>query len=201
LFCDYCKKPGHTRDNCYRIHDFPQDFKFTKGRNAASATNVHTECEEAEGGSHNQEFQHLTKDQYNQLLSLLEKFPGRNTAEGSNNIACGVANFAGILACSTCKEIAETTICKCSKSVADLWILDSGASNHMNYRKSFLKNIRTLSCPFLVILPNGYRVKVTEIGDAFLGPMLTLVKVLYVPSFKCNLISIHSLTDYLDCIV
>ncbi|OIS97776.1 hypothetical protein A4A49_62491, partial [Nicotiana attenuata] len=113
----------------------------------------------------------------------------------------GAANFVGILACSTYKEIAETTVCRCSKSIVDLWILDSGASNHMTYRKSFLKNVRTLPYPFLVTLPNGYRVKVTEIGDASLGPMLTLVRVLYVPTFKYNLISIHSLTDYLNCIV
>ncbi|XP_070057912.1 uncharacterized protein [Nicotiana tomentosiformis] len=103
------------------------DFKFTKGRNASSAANVHTECEEVEG---------------------------RNTGESLNNIACGAANFASILACSTYKEIAETTICKCSKSVTDF------------------------------TLPNRYRVKVTEIGDAFLGPMLTLVRVLYTPSMK-----------------
>lgn len=200
-FCDYCKKPGHTRDNFYRIHGFPLDFKFIKGRNTTSATNVHTECEVVEGVTHDQGFQHLTKERYNQLLSLLEKFPGRKIGESSNNIACWATNLTCILAYSTYKEIVETTVCKCSKLVIDLWILDIGASNHMTYRKSFLNNIRTLSYPFLVTLPNRYRVKVTKIGDAFLGPMLTLVRVLYVPSFKYNLIFIHSLTDHLNFIV
>ncbi|OIT27608.1 hypothetical protein A4A49_61234, partial [Nicotiana attenuata] len=152
MVCDYCKKSGHTRYTCYRIHGFPQDFKFTKRRNAASTANVHAKCEEVEDGNHNQGLQNLTKDQYIQLLSLLEKFPGRNIGEGSNKITCGVANFAGIVACSTYEEIAEITMCRCSKSVVDLWILDSGSSNHMTYRKYFLKNIRTLSYPFLVTL-------------------------------------------------
>ncbi|XP_019265999.1 PREDICTED: uncharacterized protein LOC109243507 [Nicotiana attenuata] len=79
MFCDYCKRPGHTRDICYRIHGFPQDFKFTKGRNVASAANVHVDSEEMEGGNQSQGLQSLTKEQYNQLLNLLEKFPGRNT--------------------------------------------------------------------------------------------------------------------------
>ncbi|XP_016503224.2 uncharacterized protein LOC107821304 [Nicotiana tabacum] len=79
MFCDYCKNPGHTRDNCYRIHEFPQDFKFTKGRNVASAANVHVDSEEMEEGNQSQGLQSLTKEQYNQLLSLLEKFPWRNT--------------------------------------------------------------------------------------------------------------------------
>ncbi|OIT29318.1 hypothetical protein A4A49_57114, partial [Nicotiana attenuata] len=209
LFCDYCKKPEHARETCYRIHGFPQDFKFTKGRNTGSAANVHGGCEESFGGSvegpenknPNQCVASLTKEQYGQLLNMLETFQAGNTRENPNNIACGVSNFAGIIACSTYKEITETTMCKCSKSIADLWILDSEASNHMTYRKSFLTNIKTLPYPFLATLPNGYGVKVTEIGDAFLGPSLTLFRVLYVPSFKFNLISLHSLTVHLNCMV
>ncbi|XP_075095451.1 uncharacterized protein LOC142173716 [Nicotiana tabacum] len=201
MFCDFCKKPRHTRDKCYRIHGFPQDFKFTKGRNAASAANVRVDCEEMEEGNQSKGLQSLTNEQYNQLLSLLEKFPGKNTREGpKNNMTYGAANFAGILACSTYKEIAETTMCRCSKSIADLWILDSGASNHMTYRKSFLKNVRTLPYPFLVTLPNGYRVKVTEIGDASLGPMLTLVRSgsFSVPVNLCSRSFFPALTDVVN---
>ncbi|XP_049361514.1 uncharacterized protein LOC125826237 [Solanum verrucosum] len=40
LFCDYCKKTGHIREKCYRLHGFPPDFKFTKGRNARTAANA-----------------------------------------------------------------------------------------------------------------------------------------------------------------
>ncbi|XP_070035124.1 uncharacterized protein [Nicotiana tomentosiformis] len=58
----------------------------------------------------------------------------------------------------------------CNSGDAD----DSAASNHMTYRKSVLTNIRTLPYPFLVTLPNGYRVKVTEIGDVFLSHRLTM---------------------------
>ncbi|TMW83883.1 hypothetical protein EJD97_000536, partial [Solanum chilense] len=34
LFCDYCKRTGHIKDKCYRLHGFTPDFKFTKGKNA-----------------------------------------------------------------------------------------------------------------------------------------------------------------------
>nr|XP_016451431.1 PREDICTED: uncharacterized protein LOC107776114 [Nicotiana tabacum] len=36
LSCIYCKKPGHTIDNCYKLHGFPSDFKFTKNRRSAT---------------------------------------------------------------------------------------------------------------------------------------------------------------------
>lgn len=30
LICAYCKKPGYNIEKCYKIHEFPTDFKFTK---------------------------------------------------------------------------------------------------------------------------------------------------------------------------
>lgn len=42
MFCKYCKKFGHVIDKCYKFHDFPFNFKFTKGRRiAANATTKH----------------------------------------------------------------------------------------------------------------------------------------------------------------
>lgn len=52
LFCDYCKKPGHIKDKCYRLHGFPPNFKFTKGKNAATAAAVHRESGESFTGHH-----------------------------------------------------------------------------------------------------------------------------------------------------
>jgi len=83
--------------------------------------------------------------------------------------------------------------CKCARLAANSWIIDSGASHHMTYTKNALTNLRTLPYPSLITLPNGYKVKVTEIGDVCLSSTLTLYKVLFIPSFKFNLISVHCL--------
>nr|XP_017239736.1 PREDICTED: uncharacterized protein LOC108212522 [Daucus carota subsp. sativus] len=37
IICNYCKKPGHVIDKCYRLHGFPSDFKFTKTPNKFAA--------------------------------------------------------------------------------------------------------------------------------------------------------------------
>lgn len=71
----------------------------------------------------------------------------------------------------------------------------------MTFNKTLLTKIRTLPYPFLVTLPNGYKVKVTKIGDVHFSPTLILYKVLFVPSFKFNLISVHCLTLQLKEIV
>ncbi|XP_060198414.1 uncharacterized protein LOC132627217 [Lycium barbarum] len=36
LTCRYCKKPGHTIDRCYKLHGYPQNHKFFKGRKVAA---------------------------------------------------------------------------------------------------------------------------------------------------------------------
>lgn len=71
----------------------------------------------------------------------------------------------------------------------------------MPFNISLLHYIVTLPYPLLVVLPNGYKVKVTQIGNVTLSPEISLKKVRYVPSFKYNLISIHNMTIHSNCIV
>ncbi|XP_015168339.1 uncharacterized protein [Solanum tuberosum] len=196
LLCDYCKKSGHTEEKCYRLHGFPQDFKFTKGRNSGSAANVHgnsrSSISEKYEEQENNLTHSLTQDQYNQLLNLLGNIHvhGEATNDGHrdsvDNLANGhgAVNLAGILAChSSITEFGKLS-CKCVASSAASWIIDSGATNHMTYNKALLTRIRPLAYPFLVTLPNGYKVKVTEIGDAYLNSALTLYQG---PSLKSPL--------------
>ncbi|OIT01667.1 hypothetical protein A4A49_56829, partial [Nicotiana attenuata] len=196
-FCDYYKKPGHIKERCYKLHGYPQDSRFNKGKRIA--VNVHGGQEESviEGGNGNngsaqeqdRTMQNLTKEQYNQLVSILENFHAGNAR---NEMKVGAVNFAGISACSTHFDSGSSSH-ECSMSVADSWILDFGASNHMTYNRSMLINVKTLVYPFLVTLPNGYKVKVTLMGDVVMSPKFTLKTVLFVPSFKFNLISVHYL--------
>lgn len=69
-----------------------------------------------------------------------------------------------------------------------------------DFNKNHFSDIITLPYPMLVNLPNGYKVKVTEVGTVKLAPMITLYKVLFIPSFRYNLISINSFTIHVKCI-
>ncbi|KAH0738905.1 hypothetical protein KY290_037610 [Solanum tuberosum] len=106
LFCDYCKRPGHIKDKCYRLHGFPPNFKFTKEKNAAIAAAVHGESGESFTGHHgdtssqgggSNTLQHLTKSQQSKLMHLLESFQGGSACEALNNIniTSRAANFTG----------------------------------------------------------------------------------------------------------
>ena len=38
LVCDYCKKSRHTSDRYYKLHGYPSNLKFQKGKGTSSAT-------------------------------------------------------------------------------------------------------------------------------------------------------------------
>lgn len=61
----------------------------------------------------------------------------------------------------------------------------------MTFDKSILFDITPLSQPLIVNLPNSYKIRVEHTVKVALFPDMTLNKVLYVPSFKFNLLSVH----------
>ncbi|XP_049378001.1 uncharacterized protein LOC125842716 [Solanum stenotomum] len=40
LFSDYYKRSGHTKDRCYKLHGYPSNSRFPKGKSLGSVGNV-----------------------------------------------------------------------------------------------------------------------------------------------------------------
>lgn len=165
------------------VHGMPTNTIFGKGENTE-------EKEDSEVIS-------MSKEQYQNVMTMLHNFQV-NAGENANNssVGNGFVSFAGTVVCTSSIDFGKPS-CRYFESKSDLWILDSVASNYMTFHRPSMSNVKTLPYLILISLPNGYKVKVTELGDVTLTPKLTLHKVLYVPSFKFNLVSIYSLTTYL----
>uniref|UniRef100_M1E0W7 Retroelement pol polyprotein n=2 Tax=Solanum tuberosum TaxID=4113 RepID=M1E0W7_SOLTU len=151
LFCEYCKRSGHTKDRCYKLHGYPPNSRFPKGKGSGSAGNVcaaemngHGHQNEEDSALKKQMPLNLSKDQYEQLLNLLGTLQignGNSNFDNSDNMMSGAVNLAGILACySSITEIGDLS-CRCTKLTAGSWIIDSGASHHMTYTKPSLKTL------------------------------------------------------------
>lgn len=69
----------------------------------------------------------------------------------------------------------------------------TGPSEHMTFDSTIIVNIKPLLSLVNVNLPNSRRVRVTLAGQVTIHPDLTLHRVLYVPNFKFNLISVNRL--------
>jgi hypothetical protein len=80
------------------------------------------------------------------------------------------------------------------------WILDSGASEHLTCDALAVSDTKTPSHYLPIKLPNGTSVPVHSVGQIQPSNM-TSNHVLYIPSFKCNLLLISRLTKALQCSV
>ena len=87
-----------------------------------------------------------------------------------------------------------TSIC-CATQHGELktWIVDTGASDHMAYDLDLFVNLDALSKPVYITLPDGSLKTVTLGGNVQLDEKIMLRKVLYVPEFKFNLLSVTKL--------
>lgn len=86
--------------------------------------------------------------------------------------------------------------CRSSLSASDVWIIDSGASDHTRPSLSLFKNKGILNRPYFITRPNGNgkRSLVRHLGSLQLSADICLENVLCVPDFQFHLISLIKLT-------
>nr|XP_016507541.1 PREDICTED: uncharacterized protein LOC107825227 [Nicotiana tabacum] len=165
-YCKYCTKPGHMVENCYKLIGFPSNFKFTKGRKGAAnmvenSDLPYSECVPATQPTQPSVSQH---DHGSGQAHMSDS--------GSSLNIIASANFAGTYLPKNVAYSFNSALLTQSDSLT--WIIDSGASDHMTSNKDFLINIKPLPIPFLVSLPNGYKVKVTCTGSFVLTDSIIL---------------------------
>ncbi|XP_049344310.1 uncharacterized protein LOC125808697 [Solanum verrucosum] len=100
LFCDFCKRTGHIKDRCYKLHGYPSNSRPFKGRSSGSAANVYSSEEDMNRNevldeSMKQMPVNLSKGQYEQLLNLLGSLQAGNGTDGSGDMLSGAVNLAG----------------------------------------------------------------------------------------------------------
>src|ERR1044072_1910570 len=181
-WCDNCKKPGHTMDNCWVIQGKPVDAKSFRGReirgNIAS-TSTH-EADAARGAAP------FSKEQ----MEVLQKLQQQSMQDAGNNI--GTATIA--------QKGNFSTALNASIEKSKSWIVDSGASDHMTGDISVFKKYTPCHNHSTVRIADGTLSKVIGKGSVCISEHITLDNVLYVPKLDCNLLSVSKLTNDLDCV-
>ncbi|KAL8153085.1 hypothetical protein V2J09_010845 [Rumex salicifolius] len=155
--CTLKLKQGHTKERCYKLVGYPPNNKNYKGKKNVAAS-VNMEIGEASTSGTSQA--PISQDQYTHLLSMIEALKPHGST----------ANLAGMLT-----ALSHSLIHSLNSFVYNdgIWIIDSGASEHMTYEKKLLQNIRSLDHPCLVSLPTGSQCpsmrKPLELGRAHGG--------------------------------
>ncbi|XP_019233146.1 PREDICTED: uncharacterized protein LOC109213773 [Nicotiana attenuata] len=141
LFCKYCKKSGYLVDKCYKLHGYPQSPKFNKGKKAAAhiSTAAHTNSE---------------GNVLESVGTLDEVTNPASNVDGQGSIIPGLSKqqYDQLI-----NLLQQSHMGDAFNSQANL--MYSGASNHMTSTIELLFDITLLTIPYLVTLPNGYKVK------------------------------------------
>ncbi|KAL0384763.1 UNVERIFIED_CONTAM: Retrovirus-related Pol polyprotein from transposon RE1 [Sesamum radiatum] len=180
--CTNCGKTGHTKDTCFKLHGVPDWYRDMKeqrrgetgparGFNVVSGEgNINTD------GSNN--FGETMKQMAELMKMMRENMSQQDPLQV--NFAHG-EDFAG-------KVISNSSVIDFGS-----WIVDTGATNHMCAFPSHFTHRRSSTLTSFVHLPDGSSQPVKFTGDIPLTDRLKLTNVLYIPTFKYNLISVQKL--------
>jgi len=133
----------------------------------------------------------LNAEQSKQLLQFMSNLTNSSSSSSQQKLGdkeTVVANMVGIISLSMPISYNSNAICYSHKLDKNCWVLDSGASDQMNFDSKALHDLCLLERPILVSLPNGYKVQVSYYGKLKLSDYLELNHVLLVPHFKYNLL-------------
>ncbi|KAF1888839.1 hypothetical protein Lal_00036881 [Lupinus albus] len=169
---------GDTMDICYRLHGFPTIFKFTRNQHANSATTTNQDQIHEMGNNPHIGF---NKEEYRRLQNMPP--PTRNTNE---------QNTSTILS-TMAPDVNDNSEEGMTKFQSVLWILDSGATDHISCCLS-LYSCHYKIKPIKVIFPNGHTITASISRTIPLNDKITIHNVLFIPTLAYNLLSIPKLT-------
>ncbi|XP_035842124.1 uncharacterized protein LOC110922450 [Helianthus annuus] len=188
LKCTHCNMLGHTVDRCFEVIGYPpgfkrrtnnnnnQSFRNNFNNNKSSNTTISSSASVGNSGLP------FTSEQIAKLLSLVG---GKNgTDPQSSNMGGESVCVNNFVSCSSYIGFSSNI----------LWVIDSGANQHMvNDDKELFNIIDVSEFDLKVSHPNGTSVKVMKIGHLKLINGVVLQDVFYVPGYNVNLLSVHRL--------
>ncbi|XP_043808374.1 uncharacterized protein LOC122722242 [Manihot esculenta] len=188
--CSYCKTISHVRETCFKLNGYPDWFNELKLKKNKGKENVAAHVFETPldyNDDHTQGKVDWNMESLMQEMIKYMKNHGQNTVDSNDANFVNYTGFAGMTSSCYSKVYENRTIGE--------WIIDTGATVHMCNDLSLFSNHRTLNRPSVVTLPDGSMKNITKIGTVPLNQNMQLLDVLYMPTFKYNLLSVSQITQ------
>ncbi|KAK4270903.1 hypothetical protein QN277_019668 [Acacia crassicarpa] len=175
--CDQCKKIGHTKDKCWKLHGKPSDWIPRKPSRSPSAHQTTIEADTP------LEFvpPSLNTEQKSQLLNLL-----KNLKSSQGPVA-------------TIAKQGNDHFTLISSSSLRKWIVDTGASDHMTLESRIFTSYSPLAGNNQIRTTNNSSASIVGTGTVPLTRDSKLDSIFHVPHLAYNLLSISKLTKHTNC--
>ena len=180
------KKTGHTKERCFKLHGKEKvlerigGFKGTTQRHANQASSD-SESTTLPFSQIAEEVPSLSKEELERLRALMNSL--------SKTSSCSL----------TMRGKSSSFLSFNASGTENIWIIDSG--NHMTPHSSYFSSYNALSYNQHIIVANGSNTPITGRGSIHLQPSFPLKNVFHVPNLSNNLLSIHKITQDLNCAV
>ncbi|XP_074347249.1 uncharacterized protein LOC141686088 [Apium graveolens] len=191
--CTTCGVKGHVSEICWQNISYPRwhpksgsnkvsspgkkmqptKWNNTQKRNNGPKFAAATQSEESSG---------FTQHQLEQLAKLVPQLVVSQSRHSDTDEEIDY-HFSGMLSCFSAK----------TNGSGSEWIVDSGATDHMTGDLKLLTDAKVLTGQKTINLPTGFGTKFSHTGQVHLAPHLCFQNVLYVPSFKHNLVFMQRL--------
>ncbi|RVX10632.1 hypothetical protein CK203_016941 [Vitis vinifera] len=160
-WCDHCRRPGHTKDTCWKIHGKPTDWKPSRFANDKEGRGNLVSMDEKPSP----EPTPFSKEQIEVLQKLFsQSLPApAPTVVGTGSLA-QKGNFLGAL--------------NVKKEKLSPWIIDSGASDHMTGDEKLFSTYNPCYKNLTVRIADGSLSKVAGTGSVRVSKNITLDSVL-----------------------
>ena len=204
--CSACGKQGHNKETCWFVVGYPQwhpkyekeqkgkmkeqgSYRAQKWKKGGKNTRPGIKLAAAiqgnnESSSGVNSAAVITPHQLEQLMKLLPTPSKGGTSETDDEMEC---SYAGMITCC----YAESHKCE--------WIVDSGATDHITWSYNLLIDAVKSTREPKLNLPTGDTSVISHSGKVKLENNLMLKNVLYVPTFKHNLLSVQKLIKDTGC--
>ncbi|KAF7843553.1 Retrovirus-related Pol polyprotein from transposon TNT 1-94 [Senna tora] len=186
-YCEHCHMNGHLKDTCFKLQGYPDWYKDLKKKNPNIKKPSHLAATIADSPLEVPLIENGDQGNHVSVLSMLVKELSKAMKGGASESVnfAQLGNFAGNMNDS-------------NKNYRNSWIVDTGASSHICYKKSIMHDIKPLPKTLKMHLPTGHTVNVLETGSVRIKAEIELTNVLYIPSFKYNLLSVNRLAKDLN---
>ncbi|KAF7823637.1 retroelement pol polyprotein-like [Senna tora] len=189
-YCEHCHMNGHLKEACFKLQGYPEWYKELKKRNPNGKKPPSMAANVADSPLEDPSTEKTEQGNQMAVLSMLMKELTKAMKGGSTESVsfAQLGNFAG----NTNNSM---------KTCQYAWIIDTGASSHICHTKLLMHNVKTLNKPLKMHLPTGHAMNVLEAGSVLLKTGIEIHYVLYIPSFKYNLLSVSKLAKDLNVTV
>ena len=182
--CEHCHRPGHVKAKCWKLYGKPADYQPSNHTPRDSKGYQVSLIEAAPNSSTEQSF--FSKENLEQLYQLWSSHQNTNPFAPSSSLV-----QKGIIG----------SVFHTSKDNLDLWIIDSGATDHMTGSSYMFSTYYPCSGTQKVKIADGSLSSIAGKGSIIISPAITLHNVLHVPKLSCNLISVHKLIFDANCLI